>query len=339
MATFKVVLAGCGGISDAWFSACKKVPEIEIAGLVDIKEENAEKKKVKFELGKAKTGTDIDIMLDAVKPDAVFDCTIPAAHVKIVSSALAHGCHVLGEKPLADTLENAKKMVDAAKIAGKTYAVCQNYRHRHDIRRLVNYLGTKDIGEITTLNCDFYKGAHFDGFRKVMKHVLLLDMSIHAFDASRFISKADPVSVYCKEWNPKNSWYEHGASAVCVFTMSNGIVFTYRGSWTSEGFNTSWNSKWHVIGEKGSVQWDGEANMDAEVVADIKPFHSVMNKVAIPEIDDSKLLQSHDGVILDFFNAIKAGKQPQSPAEDNIKSLAMVFAAIKSAENGTVVKI
>src|SRR6266581_2652143 len=71
-------------------------------------------------------------------------------------------------------------------------------------------------------------GAHFEGFRQHMRHVLLLDMAIHTFDAARLLTGADPVSVYCKEWNPVGSWYDHDASAVAFFEMTNGIVYTYR---------------------------------------------------------------------------------------------------------------
>ena len=50
-----------------------------------------------------------------------------------------------------------------------------------------------------------------------MPHVLLLEMAIHTFDAARLILGADPVSVYCKEWNPPGSWYKQNASAVAIF--------------------------------------------------------------------------------------------------------------------------
>jgi predicted dehydrogenase len=76
------------------------------------------------------------------------------------------------------------------------------------------------------VNADFYIGAHFGGFRDQMQHVLLLDMAIHSFDQARMVMQADPVSVYCREWNPKGSWYQHGASVVAVFEMTGGIVYT-----------------------------------------------------------------------------------------------------------------
>ena len=54
-------------------------------------------------------------------------------------------------------------------------------------------------------------------------------------EVHRLLTAADPVSVYCHEWNPAGSWYDHDASAVAFFEMSDGLVYTYRGSWCAEG--------------------------------------------------------------------------------------------------------
>ena len=133
----------------------------------------------------------------------------------------------------------------------------QNRRYDLQIRRLREFLASDALGPVTTVNCDFYIGAHFGGFRDHMKHVLLLDMAIHTFDQARCLAQADPVAVYCHEWNPVSSWYDHDASAVVVFEMTGGLVYTYRGSWCSEGLNTTWESDWRIVGTKGSVSWDG----------------------------------------------------------------------------------
>ena len=90
-----------------------------------------------------------------------------------------------------------------------------------------------------------------------MPHVLLLDMAIHSFDAARLFTGADPVSVYCQEWNPAGSWYDQDASAIALFEMSDGLVYTYRGSWCANGFPTKWECDWRFIGQNGTAIWDG----------------------------------------------------------------------------------
>src|SRR5205814_1591110 len=81
------------------------------------------------------------------------------------------------------------------------------------------------------------------GFRDQMTSPLLLDMAIHTFDAARYLSQADPVSVYCEEFNPAWSWYQGNASASAIFELSGGLQYTYRGSRCAEGVPTSWASE------------------------------------------------------------------------------------------------
>ena len=117
--TLRVVLVGCGGMSNAWLRIANELPDLQVVGLVDIREEAAWERAEKFGLTQEFIGTDLAKALDATEPDIVFDCTVPEAHCAVTLEALGHGCHVLGEKPLADSMANARKMVAAAQEAGR----------------------------------------------------------------------------------------------------------------------------------------------------------------------------------------------------------------------------
>ena len=335
----RIVHVGCGGMSRGWLDAATQIPDVEIVGLVDIVEEMAQKRAEEYHLQHAVTGTILSDVLAQTMPDIVFDCAIPEAHYQVTLEALAHGCHVLGEKPLADSMEHAREMVSAAQRAGKLFAVIQNRRYDPNIRRFARFLRTNTLGNITTVNSDFYTAPHFGGFRDHMKHVLLLDMAIHTFDAARLLMQADPVAVYCKEWNPSNSWFDHDASAIAIFEMSNGIIYTYRGSWCADGLNTSWEADWRVIGQRGSAIWDGGQGMQAQVIADTGGFTSNYRDVEIPPYNEIDSIHSHAGQIREFVYCVRNGTIPETICTDNIKSLAMVFGAIKSVETGKRVEI
>jgi predicted dehydrogenase len=326
----RAVLVGCGNMSAAWLQAAAEVPEVEIGGLVDVNEDAARGRASEF-VPDVAVGTDLRSLLDRVGPDLVFDCTIPEAHEEVTLSALRHGCHVLGEKPLSVSLESARRMCEAAREANRLYAVIQNRRYDLRARRLRAFVESGALGPITTIHSDFYIGAHFGGFRDRMEHPLLLDMAIHTFDMARLLSGADPVSVYCKEWNPTGSWYDHSASAVAVFEMTGGIVYTYRGSWCSEGLNTSWEAEWRIIGERGSACWDGYDAMKAEVVTDRTGFRFPTREVEIPAVPEDARGGGHASLIREFVDCVRHGGTPETICTDNIKSLAMVFAAIESA--------
>ncbi len=332
----KVLIAGCGGMSGAWLKAAES-ENLTVTGLVDIKRENAEKRAREHDLGRDVVFDELDAALHETKPDVVFDCTVPEAHHEITMKALDAGCHVLGEKPLADSMQRAREMVEKAEQTGKLYAVMQNRRYLPTAPAMTEFISSGVIGEVTTVNVDFYIGAHFKGFRTRMQHPLLLDMAIHTFDQARQFTGADPLSVYCKAFNPKGSWYEGKASAMCIFEMSDDIVFNYRGSWCSEGYNTPWAGSWRIVGTKGTAKWD-EGKPHAEVVeGEYKGMRSEVKEV---ESGAQPLeITGHTACVKEFIQCLREGGTPQTICSDNIKSLSMVFGAIESDKKGKPVGI
>lgn len=346
----KVVVVGCGSMANAWVKIAKAAPQTQIVGLVDMRREAAEAMAAKYDLPPTIVFDTLKQAITATQPDAVFDVTIPAAHHKVTIEALRAGCHVLGEKPMSDTLATARRMVAEAKKAGKLYAVTQTRRPNHSMATIQSFLKSGEIGRVEEAHCDFYIGAHFGGFRDEMDDVLLLDMAIHTFDQARMLTGADPVAVYCHSFNPKRSWYKGDACAVAIFEMQTptpgkgDVVFTYRGSWCAEGLNSSWESNWRILASRGTLLWDGFADIRAQrVKKDGKPgFISELENVPVEKVTLD--YQGHEYLIRDFLECVRAGgrrtrNKRMCPCDDNIKSLAMVLAAVKSAKSGKREKI
>jgi predicted dehydrogenase len=325
-----------------WVRALQDAAElkgrVQLVGLVDVDLAAAEGLKKEFGLD-AQTGTDLDAMLRATKPDLLFDVVIPSARRDVVLTGHKHGCHVLTEKPMAASLEEAREIVAAANAAGRIHAVVQNRRYVEGVRRIREAIQSGLLGELTALHADFFIGAHFGGFRDVMQHVLLLDMAIHTFDAARFMANADPLAVYALETNPRGSWYAHGAAANAIFEFSRDVVFTYRGSWAAEGATTSWESTWRIIGTEGTLLWDGADGFAAKVVAAESGFLRPLRDVAVPPVPHPSQTFGHASVIAEFLDAVASGRPPETAGADNIKSLAMVFGAIESARTHQRVEI
>jgi predicted dehydrogenase len=260
----------------------------------------------------------------------------------VTETALSHGCHVLGEKPMADTMQNALKMVALAQTSGNIYAVMQNRRFDANLNRLKTLIRSGALGPLTTINSDFYMGLHpvATGFRAAMPHFLLHDMAIHTFDMARALSGADPVSVYCHEWNPPGSLHKRDASAMCIFEMTGGLVYNYRGSWGAEGLATSWEAEWRVIGQRGTACWDGANGIRAQVATGHEPgaWFSTFEDLQVPP-KVSRPVNGHIALIQDFVRCLLEGRTPETICTDNIKSAAMIFAASRSAETGKKVKV
>ncbi|WP_083601085.1 Gfo/Idh/MocA family protein [Wenxinia saemankumensis] len=337
----RAVMAGCGQMSAGWLRAIRETPaladRIEIAGFVDLSAAAAEARAADWGQG-ARAGTDLAAMLDETGAELVFDIVVPPARRSVVETAFAHGCDVLSEKPMANGLDEARWLLSLAREQGRLHAIVQNRRHLPGIRQVRALIEGGELGEITGLHADFFLGPHFGGFREEMEHVLLLDMAIHTFDAARFLAPSEPVRVYAQETNPKGSWFAHGASANVLFDCADGSCITYRGSWVAEGAPTSWESAWRITGTKGSILWDGNLGIEGAVRDGTEGFFRETRPVALPPVPDVPA-EGHAGVILDFLTARDEGRDPLSVNHDNIRSLAMTFAAIESAESGARVTI
>lgn len=334
----RVVLNGCGAISSLWLDAISQNTKLELVGLVDIAPEAAERQREAYGLDIA-IGDTLAAMLVRTQPDIVFDCSIPSAHPAVTLTALEHGCHIFGEKPMAESLSQAQSMRRAAQQAGKVYAVMQNRRFDPNLRSIQRLLASGLLGDITSINADFFLAAHFGGFREQMQHVLLQDMSIHHFDMARFLCGRNAESVYCLEWNPADSWYSNGASAQAIVTMQGGVVFNYRGSWCSEGLHTPWQGQWRIIGTCGSLSWDGDSGLHCEVVKQTGGFISEHEQPSLPSLQPQAPRDWHRYAIDHFVEALEQNKTPETVCDDNIHSLAMVFAAIASAQSQQLVQV
>ena len=328
MATFKAVLVGAGGMGKAWGKNLAACDEVELVGWVDIRPEAAAAAAEEQKLTPAYTGDDLGKAIAMAKPDFVVDVTIPEAHKGVTLTALAAGIPVIGEKPMAESMASAREMVAASEKANKLYMVSQSRRYD---ARLSAYkkLIAGHVGPLGILNSDFYIGAHFGGFRDEMPSPLMLDMAIHTLDAARYLCEADPVAVYCDEFNPEWSWYKGDVSATAIFEMSGGLRYTYRGSWCAEGRHTSWEGEWRAVGSHGTATWNGHSVIEADIVRDATGFHAITDSLA-GEVAEG-VPGGIAGSLRDFLNALKTGATPMGECHDNIKSLAMVFAAIESA--------
>jgi predicted dehydrogenase len=313
--------------------------EVELVGLVDLDRTTAEKLAAEFGLTDIVIGNDLAEVLRETGADMLFDVVVPQARAKVVSTGLRHGCHVLSEKPLATSLEEGAMLLELAAETGRVHAVVQNRRFIAGVRRLRRAVEEGLIGELTGVHCDFFLGPHFGGFREAMDNVLLLDMAIHTFDAARFVSGKQPLSVYCVETNPSGSWYAHGAAANAIFRLSGDAVFTYRGSWCAEGRRTSWESAWRLVGSKGMLTWNGEEAFEVTVAGKEPGLLRGFETLPLPGAPVEQETHGHRSVLSDFIRAVREGTTPETVSTDNIKSLAMVLGAIESARTGKAVDI
>ncbi|HEV7302235.1 MAG TPA: Gfo/Idh/MocA family oxidoreductase [Tepidisphaeraceae bacterium] len=335
---FRVAVVGCGSMANAWVETARKAPGVEVVALIDLRPEAARAMADKHGLPHSVVYGSLAEAAATAKPNLVFDVTIPDAHERVVTEALRLGCDVLGEKPLSTSIESARRMVATAQETGRMYAVMQNQRYSSRAVAARDFIKSGRIGSLDEFHGEMYLGPHFGGFREEMPYPLIVDMLIHLFDKARFMSGTDPVSVYCHSFNPKHSWYKGDASCVAIFEMTGGVVFSFRASWCAEGLPADWGGEWRFIGAEGTMKWDTQGlRAQARKPDGKREFMYEMEDIAIPETEMP--LQGHPAFITDGLAALREGRAPQTVCTDNIKSLAMVEAAVKSAKQGAKVKV
>jgi predicted dehydrogenase len=332
MPRFNVLLAGCGSMAYRWLNYITKRGDVEIVGLCDIIIERAAGYAKKFNLS-CGIYDNINKALDACpQTNLVVDCTSPDAHELIVTSALNAGADAVGEKPMAETREQALNQIAVADKTGRSYAIMQNRIYLPGMRTIRKVLSENTIGRLGAVSSDYFIGIRVEGFRQFMENVLLVDMAIHTFYQARFIIGANPVSVYCHEFNPPGSWFEGNASAIAIFEFENGVVYDYRGSWGSVGHNTSWECDWRMVGEKGTLKWDGGNYLAAHLKQEgSTSFEIPYTETKLDFLDIGKN-HGHEGCFDEMFDALIENRPAETDCRDNYFAMNMVYGAVESAK-------
>lgn len=303
----------------AWLAAIAAEPAVELVGLVDLDVDAARAALADGATGVV-VGTDLAQVAAASGAEAVIDVAVPQAHHPLTTTALFAGLPVLGEKPVAETLPEALSLAAASRVSGTRFVVSQSRRYNRHVFALREQV--RVLGDLGSASVEFFKAPRFGGFREQMPYPLLVDMAIHQFDLARFLLAADPVAVYCESFNPPWSWFRGDASAEAVVEMDGGVRLRYSGSWCAPGHETSWNGRWRITGERGTALWDGDhaPELDGDPLG--------------PPADVADPGQEIVGSLAAFARGVREDGPLMCEVDDNVLSLATVFAAIDSARTG-----
>ncbi len=208
MSKLKVGCVGTGGI---WNLAHGKPwmehPETQIAAVCDIVKAKAEK--AAAVCGAKHVFTDYRELLAMDEIDIIDICTPNVLHSEISVAALNAGKHVLCEKPDAVSVEEARKMADAARKSGRTLMVIRNNRFRSDTQFLKRYVDAGHMGEVYTGRCGWIRRRGIPGkggwftTKAMSGGGPLIDLGVHVIDLAMWLmGNPRPVSVvgatYCK---------------------------------------------------------------------------------------------------------------------------------------------
>lgn len=252
MDKLKIGIIGCGGIANSkHMPAIKKSGRAEFVAFCDIVKERAEKAKAEFGDESSIVTTDYKELLAVSEIEAVYVLTPNRSHSFITVDALHAGKNVMCEKPMAKTVADAKKMLDAAKETGKLLTIGYQNRYRSDSAYLKKSCEAGELGDI------YYAKAHAVRRRAVPTWGVflneyeqgggpLIDIGTHALDLTLWMmNNYEPECVmgskYRKladqkntgnawgDWDPEKFTVED--SAFGFIKMKNGATINLEASW------------------------------------------------------------------------------------------------------------
>ncbi len=322
----RCILTGLGGRGRHWLSAVQNRDDVEVVAGVEPSEAN---QLIAIEKGMAadRIFPSLDDALRHVEADFVLDVTPPKIHHLVAEKAFANGLHVLGEKPLSDDFSIAKGVAQSGAKAGVKHMITQNYRFGAQPRTTRKVLSDGIIGAPEQCDVRFYMPwADAPGSHYVTEPFMLInDMMVHHFDLMRYVLNADPIAVQAITWNHSWGWHAGDAAHAIVFEFPNNLHATHVSCGCAVGSKTSWNGDWRIEGAGGSIDWDSAGTWHSYL-------HRTKEKVDRQPIEHLSVPGSEQAMLDEFFAAIDQNREPECSAQDNLKSLAMVFAAIKSAK-------
>lgn len=280
----KIGIIGCGGIANGkHMPALSKLKNVEMIAFCDIIKEKADKAAKIYGSRDAKVYTDYKMLLEDKNIDVVHVCTPNKSHSFITVDALYKGKHVMCEKPMAKTSEEARKMIEAAKITGKKLTIGYQNRFREDSHYLHKACLGGELGDI------YFAKAHAIRRRAVPTWGVflneeeqgggpLIDIGTHALDLTLWMMnnykpKYVVGNIYHKlsskenaanawgSWDPKKFTVED--SAFGFITMENGSTIVLESSWALNSLDVK-EAKTTLCGTEGGADMEDGLRINGE---------------------------------------------------------------------------
>jgi len=296
--------------------------------------------------------------LSSLKPDAVSINTYTEHHAPMALEALAAGAHVFCEKPLAESLEDAEKMIAVARKAKRALLVGYILRVHPSWMRFVEIGRTLGKPLVMRMNLNQQSsGSFWQVHKKLMASTSpIVDCGVHYVDIMCQVTRAKPVAVHAigarlsDEIAPNMVNYGH-----LHLTFDDGSVGWYEAAWGPMISETAFFVK-DMIGPKGSVSIVSKEDTDAAVKSSNHDNHTRTNALRIhhaelnadgsfarpDEIESTKDEPGHQELCEReqrlFLKAIRGEVDLTEHLEDAILSLRIVFAAEESMRRGRMIR-
>ncbi|AHF14441.1 Gfo/Idh/MocA family protein [Niabella soli] len=352
----RILVAGCGHMGSSHAAAYHQMPEFELVGLVSRGNSNAE---LNQKLGADYSlFSDYDAALEATKPDAVCIATYQDTHEAYAIKALEAGCDVFIEKPLADSVAGAERVVAAARQHNKKLVIGYILRHHPSWKKFIEL--TTGLGKplVMRMNLNQQSSGHeWQVHKKFLSNMSpIVDCGVHYIDVMCQMTRSKPLQVTAigaKLTNeiPEDN-YNYGQLQI---RFEDGSVGWYEAGWGPMISETAFFIK-DVMGPNGAVSIvarnAGAAGASSNIDAHTKTESILVHHAATDTTDhftkkdewvDMKDEPDHQELCNRqqqyFYNAIITNEDLTDHMADAVNSLRIAFACDESVKTGQVVRL
>jgi len=350
----RVLVVGCGNMGASHAIAFKLLDGVEICGIVST---GKSKELLNEKLGGGyPLFSDYKLALKETNPDAVCISTYPDTHEAFAVMAFEKGCHVFMEKPIADSVDGANRVADAAKKSGKKLVIGYILRHHPSWIKFIDI--AQELGKPLVMRMNLNQQSHgymWDVHRNLMKSLSpIVDCGVHYIDVMCQMVRSKPTQVSAIGARLTNDIpvdnYNYGQLQI---RFEDGSVGWYEAGWGPMISETAFFVK-DVFGPKGSVSIvakEAAAAGKSDSVASHTKTESL--RVHHADIDEQNAFIKPDEWIdltdepdhqelcnreqAYFLKAINEDIDLTDHVEDAVNSLRIAFACDESVRTGAVV--
>ncbi len=313
MKKLNIAVIGTGSWGKNHARVFSELPNTNLMGIYDTSESRA---KEISKMYNAKPFNSLEKLLSEEELDAVTIATPTTFHAEITLKAMEQGKHVLIEKPMTSTLEEAEKVIDLEKSTNLLISIGFIERFNPISQRSQQLVENNELGNVVLINARRL-GPFWPS--RLEDVDVIRDVSIHDIDGFRFITEQDPISVYARGGKLRHTYYDYSE---ILLDFGDGVT----------GFIESNYLTPHKFRKLGITCEHGIVDAD---------FMSQEYIIEDQEFVKKRKLEWKEPLLAElkaFVNGCLDGKQRLASTEDGYKALKIAFGAMESIKNNKVIE-
>ncbi len=320
--TLRVGVIGVGAMGRNHVRVFSEINDVELVAVSDPNKETLNHIIAKYP---CKGYLHFQDMLNKEDLDAVSIAVPTKLHLSVAKAFLEAGIHVLVEKPIAASVEEAEELVTKANENDRVLMVGHIERYNPAIRKLEELIRKGDLGRILT--CSARRLGPYPP--RITDIGVVIDWTVHDIDIMRLLCNSEPITVFCRGGSVETA---HEDYAVMLLEFKNGVLGTIEADWLTQTRVRTLS----VTGSKSFAELD-YINQQIELRGEVgdlqyQNFDELVEKLGQlsrwqPFIEKREPLKNE---LEDFVRAVQTNTAPKATGEDGLQTIKIASAALQS---------